>query len=172
MTAKLGDRFITGVKCWVLEKGKSLPLLLNTVVTNAEIKVKDRDGFSAEKFLEDGKIKGFSSPREIIVTFKRNGHCRIFHGSWEKEEEADRAFFTFKTWEEKRTPEKPLNQTMAEVVKEALHHAPSRKNRDSHNRLREEKSRFFKQTRRERPEKISKEKFFGMSAKEVVKIAD
>jgi len=156
MTAKLGNRFITGVKCWVLEKGKSLPLLLNTVVTNAdEVKVVERDGFSAKKFLEDGKIKGFSSPREITATFKRNGHCRVFHGRWEKEEGEDgRSFFKFKAWEEKQGPEeKPFNQTMAEVVKEALARAPKRGNGYHKKSPREEKTRFFRQAHR-KTEKI------------------
>lgn len=157
MSAKLGDRFITGIKCWVLEKGKSLPLLLNTVVTNAEIKVVDRNGFSAKKFLEDGEIKGFSSPREIIATFERNGHHRVFHGRWEKEEEDGRAFFRFKTWEERRVPEgKPFNQTMADTIREALNYAPNRKNGNGHNKYcSEEKSRYFKQIRHEKPEKKS-----------------
>jgi len=157
MTAKLGDRFITGVKCWVLEKGKSLPFLLNAVVTNTdEVKVTERDGFSARGFLEDGKVKGFSSPKEIIAIFKRNGHRRIFHGRWEKEEcEDGRTFFKFKAWEEKQSPEeKPFNQTMAEVIKEALNCAPGRKNRSHHNKpLREEGNYYFKRYRHEKPEK-------------------
>ena len=163
MTVKLRDRFITGIKHWVQENGKPMPLLLNTAVTNSDVRVASIDGSPSRLFLKEGDIKGFSDIKEILVTFKRNGHVRIFHGCWDKETcEDSRTLFKFKAWEEKPREEKKevFNPTMAEAVKSAL-------NRENHRNInsdkqrqqpKEEKSRHFKLSRRN-PQKKTKKQF-------------
>ena len=160
MTAKLGDRFIPGVKYWIQENGKPMPLLLNTAVTNSpEVKVLEPDGFAARLFLQDGGVKGFSSSKEILVTFQKNGHSRKFHARFDKEVDGDRSFYKFKVWEERPHEEKKevFNPTMADAVKFALSRENHRNGNSDKQRHQpeEEKSRGFRRARRNqgKPEK-------------------
>lgn len=149
LTAKLRDRFITGLRNWVQENGKPLPLLLNTAITNApDVVAKGADDSPARIFLKDGNVQGFSSTQEIVVTVKRNGHSRVFHARWDKEDgNNEKSIYRFKSWEEKTR--EPFNQAMADAVKDALKRSGQGNNSK---REYEEKTRFFKKERRN-PEK-------------------
>jgi hypothetical protein len=118
MTVKLKNRFITGVKHWTQESGKPMPLFLNTAVTNSpDVKITDLQGFAARLFLQNEEVKGFSSPHELLVELRRNGHIRLFHAKWNKEESEDgRTLFKFNAWEERTEEKRVFNPTMADAL--------------------------------------------------------